>query len=91
MSNETRKLDVLAVMDSLVGVAEAMAFRLESNQPAHEWYAKVKATRAAVAKLIEATQQLIGTVEPILADHGYAYVGKIQKAKRVLARIGGSK
>jgi hypothetical protein len=42
----------------------------------------------AFADLIEATRGLIEFVEPILTDHGFGYVGRIEKARKALAAIG---
>ena len=78
------RVDVLAGLDAI--------FENPSVKSSEVAYRKrdVYQVRAAVAKLIESTGELIDTVEPILADHGFVYVGKIQKAKRALAGVGGA-
>lgn len=78
MNTQTQRVDVLAVMRAVA----------EFGVSAPEWHDMTKAA-AAVADLIGATGELIEHVEPVLRDYGFVYFGKLEKAKRTIARVSG--
>lgn len=70
----------------MINAYEAAAMVAESNG-AHETAAWLRSERQRVARLTEAARELVETIEPILADYGFIYVGKIQKMKRALSIV----